>query len=218
MQPWLQVTIFLIIKGLQILRPANGRWEARCDQNNGIWQIPATNCVPEVATCQNVPSLDNGNVECEDYIAADTNYMSDMKSESDGSEEEKAPVEAVKTTANPKFTVPTPDPKTLVGATGACELSPAVNEVKGGLMDCRESSSGQVLCMIKCAENFRPWHGELIIVCRDGVYYNRKNPLEVQKNMKCKEAPCDPEKYGIACFNHPKNRERREGEFERALK
>jgi len=194
-------------------RPANGRWEARCDQNNGIWQIPATNCVPEVATCQNVPSLDNGDVECEDYIAADTNYM---KSESDDAD--KKPVEAVKTTARPKITVPTPDPSTLVGATGTCDLSPAVNEVKGGLMDCRESSSGQVLCMIKCAENFRPWHGELIIVCRNGVYYNRKNPLEVQKNMKCKEAKCDPDKYGIACFNHPKNRERRDGEFERALR
>jgi len=139
-----------------------------------------------------------------------------MKSESD--ESDKKTVEAVKTTAHPKITVPTPDPKTLVGATGSCDLSPAVNEVKGGLMDCRESSSGQVLCMIKCAENFRPWHGELIIVCRNGVYYNRKNPLQVQKNMKCKEANCDPDKYGIACFNHPKNRERREGEFERALR
>lgn len=139
-----------------------------------------------------------------------------MKSETDDAD--KKPVEAVKTTARPKITVPTPDPSTLVGATGTCDLSPAVNEVKGGLMDCRESSSGQVLCMIKCAENFRPWHGELIIVCRNGVYYNRKNPLEVQKNMKCKEAKCDPDKYGIACFNHPKNRQRREGEFERALR
>ena len=35
--------------------------------------------------------------------------------------------------------------------------------------------------------------------------------------MKCKEAPCDIEKYGIACFNHPKNRNRREAEFTEAL-
>jgi hypothetical protein len=71
--------------------------------------------------------------------------------------------------------------------------------------------------MIMCDADFRPWHGELIIYCRDNVFYNRANPLEVQKNMKCKAAACDHEKYGIACFNHPDNRNRREAEFSQAL-
>merc|ERR1712110_336116 len=52
------------------------------------------------------------------------------------------------------------------------------------------------------------------IYCRDNVYYNLQNPTEVQKNMKCKEAPCDVERFGVACYNHPANRQRRDTEFE----
>merc|ERR1711972_522379 len=103
------------------------------------------------------------------------------------------------TTSAPKITVP-PKPDVLpIGSSGSCKLEPEKNPVKGGNMICRKAADGNVMCMIMCDEGFRPWHGELIIYCRDNVFYNMKNPLEVQKNMKCKEAPCDIEKYGIAC-------------------
>jgi hypothetical protein len=135
-------------------------------------------------------------------------------------EDEEVTEEAAATTAAPPaatIAVPTANPETLIGASGSCELEPARNVVKGGALVCRKAGDGNIMCMIMCDEGFRPWHGELIIYCRDGVFYNRKNPLEIQKNMKCKEAPCSVDKYGIACFNHPQNRNRRDADFTDAL-
>ena len=221
-------------------RPVNGRWTARCDQNNGLWQIPSTHCVQEVKTCMDVPSINNGNMNCEaPHIHSGAHYgQGDSHTHNSGhghrSEDEETTetsetskttetsdvVEEAKTTASPALSdikIPVADASTLIGASGSCAIEPARNTVKGGALVCRQAADGNVMCMIMCDEDFRPWHGELIIYCRDNVFYNRNNPLEVQKNMKCKEAPCDVEKYGIACYNHANNRERRNVEFTEAL-
>ena len=213
-------------------RPSNGRWSARCDRNNGIWQIPATNCIQEVTRCMNVPEVNNGILKCEQPLSGGQAHGYGHAPHSHGGHnhgghghrtdgeddnEEAAATTASPAAAAPTIPVPTAAVENLIGAYGSCALEPARNDVKGGALVCREAADGNTMCMIMCNEGFRPWHGELIIYCRDGVFYNRKNPLEIQKNMKCKEAPCNVEKYGIACFNHPQNRNRRDADFTDAL-
>lgn len=224
-------------------RPGHGRWTATCDQNTGLWQIPPANCIKDVRKCENVPSVQNGFMSCN---------QQNRNEEFDGPAPKPTGFNAllqIQFTTNPELAggttrAPTTTrapattrPKTtqanraeeqekktkpasaeeMIGATGACELEPAVNEVKGGGLHCRKDRSGNTLCMIKCDEGFRPWHSNLVILCRNGIYYNRNNPTEVQKNMKCKEAPCDVERFGVACYDHPANRAKREADFEAAL-
>ena len=166
----------------------------------------------------NVPTVSDGYLQCEAPIIENmvTSHGHYHRGEGDEEKEDKKGDKKAEK-KDPEIPLPTLKPEQMIGATGTCELEPAKNPVKGGNLVCRKAKDGNIMCMIMCDEGFRPWHGELIIYCRDGVFYNMKNPLEVQKNMKCKEAPCDIEKYGIACFNHPKNRNRREAEFTEAL-
>ena len=109
------------------------------------------------------------------------------------------------TTKKPSPTTKKPAPAIPIGAGGACGVEPAKNPIKGGRLSCRNDRHGNRMCMIKCDKGFRPWHPNLVIYCRNNVFYQRENPAEIQKNMKCKEGPCDINKYGVACANHPAN-------------
>ena len=223
-------------------RPGHGRWTATCDQNTGLWQIPPANCIKDVRKCENVPSVQNGFMSCtsqnrneefdgaapkptgfDPLLGIQFTTHADLAVQSTRATTTRAPVttraqttKASRAEEEEQKTKPA-NAEDMVGATGECALEPAVNEVKGGGLHCRKDRAGNTLCMIKCDEGFRPWHSNLVILCRNGIYYNRNNPTEVQKNMKCKEAPCDVERFGVACYDHPANRERREAEFEAAL-
>merc|ERR1711990_571757 len=188
-------------------RPAHGRWHATCDHNTAIWQIPPTKCIKDVRKCENVPSIHHGHLSC----TTSRSEEFDVTTTTTTTTTTVAKTEAEKLAEIAK---PAAEATNLIGAGGACSVYPAENEIKGGHLSCRKDRHGNTMCMIKCNEGFRPWHNNLVIYCRDNVYYNLQNPTEVQKNMKCKEAPCDVERFGVACYNHPANRQRRDTEFD----
>ena len=112
---------------------------------------------------------------------------------------------APKSTTTKKPAPTTTKPAIPIGAGGSCGVEPAKNPIKGGRLSCRNDRHGNRMCMIKCDKGFRPWHPNLVIYCRNNIFYQRENPAEIQKNMKCKEGPCDINRYGVACANHPAN-------------
>merc|ERR1711990_660557 len=215
-------------------RPAHGRWHATCDHNTAIWQIPPTKCIKDVRKCENVPSIHHGHLSCttsrsEDFDVTTTTTTTTTTTldpmlangfTKPQAAATKQPVTVAATVAQTEaeklsqIVMPNSNPTSLIGAGGSCAVYPAQNEIKGGHLSCRKDRHGNTMCMIKCDEGFRPWHNNLVIFCRDNVYYNLQNPTEVQKNMKCKQGPCDVERFGVACYNHPANRQRRDAEFD----